>query len=41
MSDETAAAIRAFQLEYGLDVTGVVDQALIDRMVAIGAITSR
>lgn len=41
MSDETAAAVRAFQLEYGLDVTGVVDQALIDRMVAIGALTSR
>jgi peptidoglycan hydrolase-like protein with peptidoglycan-binding domain len=40
MSDETAAAVRAFQLEYGLDVTGVVDQALIDRMIAIGALTS-
>ncbi len=40
MSDATAAAVRAFQLEYGLDVTGVVDQALIERMIAIGALTS-
>jgi len=38
MSDETAAAVRGFQLEYGLDITGRVDQATIDRLIAIGAL---
>jgi peptidoglycan hydrolase-like protein with peptidoglycan-binding domain len=38
MSDETANAVRGFQLEYGLTVTGRVDQATIDRLVAIGAL---
>lgn len=38
MSAETIAAIRDFQLEYGLAPTGEVDQQLIDRMVAIGAL---
>jgi peptidoglycan hydrolase-like protein with peptidoglycan-binding domain len=38
MSNETAQAVRGFQLEYGLDVTGRVDQATIDRLIAIGAL---
>ena len=38
MTPETTAAIRAFQLEYGLTPNGTVDQNLIDRMVAIGAL---
>jgi peptidoglycan hydrolase-like protein with peptidoglycan-binding domain len=38
MSDETARAVRGFQLEYGLDITGRVDQPTIDRLVAIGAL---
>lgn len=41
MNEETATAVRGFQLEYGLDVTGQIDQALIDRMVAIGALETR
>lgn len=40
MTAETAEAVRGFQLEYGLPVTGEIDQALIDRMVAIGALVS-
>lgn len=31
-------AIRAFQLDYGMSITGEIDAALIDRMVAIGAL---
>ncbi len=38
MSNETAQAVRGFQLEYGLDVTGRIDQATIDRLIAIGAL---
>ncbi len=38
MTNETAEAVRGFQLEYGLPVTGQIDQTLIDRMVAIGAL---
>ena len=38
LSEETTAAVRSFQLEYGLPVTGEIDQALIDRMVAVGAL---
>ena len=38
MSEEARAAVRGFQLEYGLDVTGQVDQATTDRLVAIGAL---
>lgn len=33
-----ADAIRSFQMSYGLELTGEVDQALINRMVAIGAL---
>ncbi len=38
LSDDTRSAIRSFQLGYGLDVTGRIDQALVDRMTAIGAL---
>ena len=38
MSDETARAVRGFQLEYGLTITGRVDQPTIDRLIAIGAL---
>ncbi|MGV8840077.1 MAG: peptidoglycan-binding domain-containing protein, partial [Bauldia sp.] len=35
----TAAAIRRFQLDNGLSVTGALDQGLVARMTAIGALT--
>ena len=38
MTEETAVAIRSFQLAYGLTMTGVVDQQLIERMVELGAL---
>jgi peptidoglycan hydrolase-like protein with peptidoglycan-binding domain len=38
LSGETAEAVRAFQLEYGLTITGEIDQALVGRMVDIGAL---
>lgn len=38
MSPAMADAIRSFQMSYGLEITGEVDQALINRMVAIGAL---
>lgn len=37
LSDETASAIRSFQLSYGLDITGVIDRTLVDRLTTIGA----
>lgn len=37
---QTADAIRRFELDNGLPVTGAVDDALIERLVAIGAMQS-
>ncbi len=38
MGDETGDAIRRFQLDNGLALTGVIDDLLIRRMVATGAL---
>jgi peptidoglycan hydrolase-like protein with peptidoglycan-binding domain len=38
---ETADAIRRFELEYALPVTGVPDDGVMKRLVAIGAIAAR
>ena len=38
LTDQTRDAIRGFQLHYGLTLTGRVDEALVARMIAIGAL---
>ena len=38
LSGQTSEAVRSFQLEYGLAITGDIDQALVARMVDIGAL---
>jgi peptidoglycan hydrolase-like protein with peptidoglycan-binding domain len=38
LTEETRDAIRGFQLHYGLTLTGQVDEALVARMIAIGAL---
>jgi hypothetical protein len=38
--DDTANAIRRFELDNGLPITGVAGQELIDRLAAIGALSS-
>ncbi len=38
LTNETRDAIRGFQLHYGLSLTGQVDEALVARMIAIGAL---
>ena len=38
LSSQTTEAVRAFQLEYGLAITGEIDEALVARMADIGAL---
>ena len=38
---ETADAIRRFELEYGLPVNGIPDEAVIRKMVSVGALAAR
>ena len=38
---ETADAIRRFQLDQGMAVTGKIDDALISRLVSVGAMAKR
>lgn len=38
LSSATAEGIRSFQLDYGMTITGEIDDALIARMVSIGAL---
>jgi peptidoglycan hydrolase-like protein with peptidoglycan-binding domain len=38
---ETSDAIRRFELDYGLQVTGVPSEALTRRLIAIGALPAR
>jgi peptidoglycan hydrolase-like protein with peptidoglycan-binding domain len=38
---DSADAIRRFQLDYGLSVTGIPDDSVVKRLIAIGAIAAR